>query len=317
MAQNELAKKVSSLVDLSMSRVKASMDKLHVEELINLSAAVDQQDQSAVRAILDQAQPETQLKLTAQQTLREINRMGKDLLKKHQPLDKVWELIGNTNINDWKIMWPAIDQDIMISLYVLAADQETDSISADQAAEIHDYGQDFVTESHVIYRNQLCEVTVPRGPSHTLGINYLGKTKMVSRSEVQKIQEHVLGMTQMPHLGRMMELAGIGSTPSVLDHGMTEDHLLPTPHVIVQLDVLDPYQTRVKVPNLDGTTTLKGLQLRINRLQKELQAQINKSFYDHAEHTCERLKNSLYAMRVALDYLDTQTTLQEMSSENR
>lgn len=223
MAQNDIAKKVSDLVNRSMNDVIKKMDKLDADQVINLSAAVLQHDQSAVEDILNQQQPDVAEKLSARETLREINRVGKDLLKQDQPLDRLWELIGNTNLDDWKIMWPAINQDIIISLYIEATDEETDSISAEQAQEIHDYSQDFVTESHVIYRDQLCEVTVTRGPSHTMGINYLGKTRMVSRSEVKKIDEHVLGMTQMPPLGRMMELAGVQSKQSASTTNLNQE----------------------------------------------------------------------------------------------
>lgn len=214
MAENELAKKTSDLVNRSMSEVIKSMDALAANELINLTAVVDQQDRSAAENILDQEQPTVAEPLSARDTLKEINRLGKNLLEKDQPLDKIWEMIGNTKQEDWRMIWPALDRDLMISLYVEATDQETDSISQDQAQEIYDYSQDFITETHVIYQNQLCEVTICRGPGGTLGISYLGKTKMVNRKDVTKIDEHVLGMTQMPHLGRMMELAGIPSSPA-------------------------------------------------------------------------------------------------------
>jgi hypothetical protein len=209
MAENELAKKTSDLVNRSMSEVIKSMDALAAEGLINLTAAVDQENRATAEKILDQEQPESQEILNTRDALREINRLGENLLETNQPLDKIWEMIGNTQQSEWRMMWPAIHRDIMIALYMEATDEDTDSISADQAQEIYDYSQDFITETHVIYKNQLCEVTIARGPSGTLGINYLGKTKMVNRTDVTKIDEHVLGMTQMPHLGRIMELAGV------------------------------------------------------------------------------------------------------------
>jgi hypothetical protein len=209
MAENELAKKTSDLVNRSMSEVIKSMDALAAGDLINLTAAVDQENRATAEKILDQEQPESQEILNTRDALREINRLGENLLETNQPLDKIWEMIGNTQQSEWRMMWPAIHRDIMIALYMEATDEDTDSISADQAQEIYDYSQDFITETHVIYKNQLCEVTIARGPSGTLGINYLGKTKMVNRTDVTKIDEHVLGMTQMPHLGRIMELAGV------------------------------------------------------------------------------------------------------------
>ena len=215
MAENELAKKTSDLVNRSMSEVIKSMDALAAEDLINLTAAVDQENRATAEKILDQEQPESQEPLNTRDALREINRLGENLLETNQPLDKIWEMIGNTQQSEWRMMWPAIHRDIMIALYMEATDEDTDSISADKAQEIYDYSQDFITETHVIYKNQLCEVTIARGPAGTLGINYLGKTKMVNRTDVTKIDEHVLGMTQMPHLGRIMELAGVQTSAPV------------------------------------------------------------------------------------------------------
>lgn len=250
MAENDLAKKTSDLINRSMSEVIKSMDALDASDLINLTASVDQEDRATAEKILDQEQPPIQEPLNTRDALKEINRLGKNLLEKDQPLDKIWEMIGNTKQSDWRMMWPAIDRDIMIALYVEATDEETDSISAEQAQAVYDYSQDFITETHVIYRNQLCEVTISRGPAGTMGINYLGKTKMVNRNDVTKIDEHVLGMTQMPHLGRIMELAGV--QPTALSSATAEKQLFNPDDAPIRNTLLQQIQENLReIANLE------------------------------------------------------------------
>jgi hypothetical protein len=209
MADNKLAKSVSDLVDRSMSDVISTMDDLDADALINLQSAVDAEDQDLAVSILDQVAPPVKKKINARDTLFEINRVGKKTLDQGDPMDKIWELIGDLKQEDWQMIWPAVREEIMIALYMEATDEETDSISADQSEEIYDYAKTFITESYVMYKNQICEVVIPRGPHNTLGVSYMGKTKMVNKSDVAKLDEHVMGVTAMPTLGRMLELAGM------------------------------------------------------------------------------------------------------------
>lgn len=57
-------------------------------------------------------------------------------------------------------------------------------------------------------------VKMPHGPKDTVGVMIDGRMSMVKRSEVRPLEEGVLGMTMMPDLRRMQELAGI-TTSSV------------------------------------------------------------------------------------------------------
>lgn len=212
MADNKLAKSVSDLVNKSMSDVISTMDELDADALINLKSAVDAEDAEVAQAILDQTTPPVKQAVSARDTLSEINRIGKKNLDQGDPMDRVWELIGALKSEDWNMIWPAVDEEILTVLYMEATDEETDSVSADQSEEIYDYAKGFITESHVIYKNEICEVVIPRGPRNTMGVSYMGKTKMVNKSEVDKLAEHVMGVTAMPALGRMLELAGMPST---------------------------------------------------------------------------------------------------------
>lgn len=55
-------------------------------------------------------------------------------------------------------------------------------------------------------------VKIARGPSNTVGVMIDGELTMVNRSKVRPLTEQVLGMTMMPDLNRMRELAGIMSS---------------------------------------------------------------------------------------------------------
>lgn len=58
-------------------------------------------------------------------------------------------------------------------------------------------------------------VKLPKGPGNTVGVTIKGKMEMVNRKDVSKIDEGVLGMTAMPNLARMQQLAGIPDVTEV------------------------------------------------------------------------------------------------------
>lgn len=210
MATKDLASQTASLVNRSRADVGRQIAALDAESVINLKVAVDGKDKALALTILDQTAPAEPTTLNPREAVREINRVGKTNLEKSEPMDRVWELIGSMKPSDWKLAWPAIDQQILISLYNEATDSDTDSVSGEQSQEIFDYARQFVTE-HAIYQGQLVEVCVPRGPHNTVGIRLNGSIEMVSRGDLTTLDEHVLGMTAMPSLGRIKQLAGIGA----------------------------------------------------------------------------------------------------------
>lgn len=217
MAQNDLAKKISEIMNISMADALEQVGAMDVEQMINAQSAVDAEDKSALESVLQELETEeSEAPQNITQIKSEIERLGKQNLKNNETMDDVWPLIGSLSYNDWKLMWPAIDQDILISLLSEATDEEQDSVSGDDAKTIHDYAQEMLRE-HVVYQGQIVEVALPRGPNNTIGIRTSTGIQMVSKTQVTNINEHVLGMTAMPSLARMMELAGMPSAEPTLE----------------------------------------------------------------------------------------------------
>ena len=208
MASKDLASQVADLVGRSRSNVSRQLNALDAESVINLKVALDKKDKALALSILDQTPGEAASVLSPRESVREVNRVGKNNLSNQEPMDRVWELIGSMKTDHWKLAWPAIDQQILIALYNEATDSDTDSVSGQQSQEIYDYAREFVTE-HAIYQGQLVEVCVPRGPHNTVGIMINGSLEMVSREDLTMLDEHVMGMTAMPSLGRIKQLAGL------------------------------------------------------------------------------------------------------------
>lgn len=307
---SDLKDTLSDMVDLPPAQIEELLSLLDIDQLINLQAAVDEGDIESVQDILDQVTVEESPQLNAQEILKEINRKGKKLLAQDESLAPLWPIIGQCSLDDWNLLWPAINMKLLAHLYQLAQDDKKaplpDKITKSQAHDIWNYAQSQVNENYVIYKNQLCEVLIAHGPNHTMGINWQGQTRMVNKHQTKKLHEHVLGMTHMPSLARMRILAGMGDAYNSQNNSVKEDHLSPPQNLIVHLDLEHPHQTRVRIPNTDGTITVEGLELRIRRLGRELQTQLSKNLYDHAQDTCNRLKDSLHAMVTTLSYLDTQ-----------
>lgn len=237
MATEDLATSIADLLDRSRSDVTRRLSQLDADDIINIKVALDDQDSDLVKSILDQTEEPVVTQLDPRETLREINRVGRKQLELQQPMDRVWELIGQTKADDWRMMWPAVDENVMISLHNEATDSDTDSVTADQSQEIYNYARQFVSE-HAVYQGQLVEVTIARGPNNTVGIKLNGKTTMVNRKHLQMLDEHVLGMTAMPSLGRIKQLAGIRKPVQARTSSGFEDfveqQLKETPHEVQQ-----------------------------------------------------------------------------------
>lgn len=212
MQEKELQNQILDLVGGNLTQITQAMELLDADAMINLTSAVEDQDLDVIKEILASAQNSDQAEmptLTTSQMMKEINHVGKRLIKQQQDLDPVWSLISQISKNDWNLIWPAIQEPILKQLYKEQKDQDVEEVSRQVAQEIWQHAQKFVTEQHVLYKGQICEIQIPRGPDHTLGIRYQGKLIMVSRQDVHRLDEQVLGMTGMPHLGRMLELAGV------------------------------------------------------------------------------------------------------------
>jgi len=67
----------------------------------------------------------------------------------------------------------------------------------------------------VSYDGKKATVKISNGPGSTVGIMIGGRLEMVERKDIKKINEHVLGMSVIPDIKRMQELAGITSDSSL------------------------------------------------------------------------------------------------------
>ena len=75
----------------------------------------------------------------------------------------------------------------------------------------------FEQNETVIYRNSEVKVKIPEGPRQSVGILFEGKLRMVTKSDLTKLDEMVMGMTALQPISRMMELAGVGTREPVVE----------------------------------------------------------------------------------------------------
>ena len=297
---NNLSKQVADLLDVSVSDAAKKIKNLSAEDLINLESAVDAEDMDAIHEIWDADQDEdgddSQEQMNTTQIKSEIQRLGKKNLETDQPMDSVWELIGKLSESDWKLMWPAIDQAILKKLVHEVNDEDVDKVSAPDAQSIYDYAQDLLSE-HVIYQNAIVEVAIPRGPNNTIGIRTNRGITMVNKKDTQQLDEHVLGMTQMPTISRMLELAGVSSGKSQpVTEAPTDD------------------KDRIYIKGGAGSTTRSMMPIKVRRMFKDfkdrlpddlanLESELVKDDidYDWAHHICQSMIYSLKALANNLD----------------
>ena len=114
-------------------------------------------------------------------------------------------------------------------------------------------------------------VYLPTGPHNTVGVKIQGKSMMVKRNKLNKLEENVLGMTVMPNLERMQQLAGIqpagqSITPEIAVPDAAEQEQAIDPCAAAQqaMDALDVVQT--VLPNV-RLVDLKTIRQRIVSLQ--------------------------------------------------
>lgn len=214
MAQNDLAKQISEILDMSINQAQKHVDQMDAEQLINAESAVDAEDVESLQLVIDEldAAEDEKPDMTLTEIRKEINRLGKENLKQNETHDDVWPLIAKLSKQDWRMIWPAIDEQVLISLLSEALEEDQDSVSAQDADTIHAHAQDQLQEQ-MIYEGQVVQVVIPHGPHHTVGIRTQQGITMVKRSQLTQLHEHVLGMTAMPTLARMQELAGLQPEP--------------------------------------------------------------------------------------------------------
>jgi hypothetical protein len=119
-------------------------------------------------------------------------------------------------------------------------------------------------------------IYLPNGPHDTVGVKIQGKSKMVKRDKLRKLEENVLGMVAMPNLERMQQLAGLppGMPPAAMqptpeiavnDAGATEtDSCEAAQHAMQALDVVQAVLPNVRLADL------KAIRQRILNLQASM-----------------------------------------------
>lgn len=222
---DSLANQISDILDVSLNQAKKWIKLMTAEQLINMTSAVDAEDVESMQAVIDDIQEaEDKPEMTLTEIRKEINRLGKDNLKNNETHDDVWPLIAGMSKSDWKMIWPALDKQVLMSLLSEALDEPQDDVSADDAETILSYAKDQLQE-HMIYEGQIVQVVIPHGPHKTVGIRTHTGVRMVSRHDLTQLHEHVMGMTSMPSLARIQALAGVTVAPKN-DHNVNM-HVIP------------------------------------------------------------------------------------------
>lgn len=229
MNTQELAQKTADLMDLSVAEIHRLLDDMDVDQIINLTAAVQDEQEHAIQEILaGVTRTRTESEATSMPEIKaELQREGRKKLKAGEDLTHLWPLIGKLSAAEWKMVWPSLDEEILQQLYLEATQKTTDNISASDAQMLHDYSISFIAETMVIYENEWWQVQVPQAPDNLVGICQHDHLIWVPRHHLQPLTEHVMGMTQMPSLVRMKELAGIPHDTDVTFTGPIMSHIMP------------------------------------------------------------------------------------------
>lgn len=83
---------------------------------------------------------------------------------------------------------------------------------------------DFSKGETAMYEGQEVEIRIPLGPRGTAGVMLEGHLRMVDRSKLSKLEEGVMGgLKPMTPLNRIMQLAGLEHSGSVLEAGPIEE----------------------------------------------------------------------------------------------
>lgn len=108
-------------------------------------------------------------------------------------------------------------------------------------------------------------IRIPDGPGNTVGVVIQGKVKMIDREKVQKLEESVIGFSNIPSVQRMKELAGLyseePSTTTAVIH--IEDKVDPDEACCTANDALCALEAAI--PNM-RVSDLKDIRQRLNDL---------------------------------------------------
>lgn len=305
MDQEDVVQQLSDATDHTEEQIRDAIASLSANQYINLVAAVHDDNVDEAERILQSvaedepsdAPPANEVKQRMQEIVRDKNRSDAD------KMDLLRAQIALLSSEDWDLIWPTMDKNMLRQLYHAATDKQTSAVSGSQAGDIYSWANPNQHE-HAIYEGQLVEVRWRHGPNNTVGILLNNRVRMVPSSALQSLQEGVLGFSGMDSLARMRTLAGIdlNKARAELEEATPSDL-----KVILQFDKENPMDdTTVAILGGAGSYSMRGLRMKIRRESRQLAADLSSdaSNYRAAAYNIRQLNNSLATMVAALDDLE-------------
>ena len=178
---------LEKMLGVSKEEIEKIIERLDVDELSNLIDACGKNDITKVKSIVgvtdeeDESAEKSEKKENAEDSLRGLVLRKDDAKKIKSKKHKL---------------------------------QKKELGEEDDTAAVFSLGDE------VLVDGEEATVKIPQAPGGTVGVMINGELKMVDKktSKITKVEEGVLGMTQMPGLTRIKELAGMGrGEPAPLD----------------------------------------------------------------------------------------------------
>lgn len=145
----------------------------------------------------------------------------------------------------------------------------TEAISVGQEVEVDGRGQGVIK--------------IADGPGNTAGILIDGEMQMVDKKKIKRVDETVLGMTAMPGLKRMQELAGIASAaPATMAVADVAQPVVAQPAAAEEVKTLD-------LPNTEEAAVVSGDSEAIEKVEAEIEsdAEAEEAEADCDEEECD------------------------------
>lgn len=276
-SRDQVVKAVSTEMNMSQAQAQELVDGLSADDYINLVSAVDSEDWAEVDRLASTPSQTVDAELdadTVESKKARLKEIGRDQnLNWATKQSQSMSIISSLTNSDWRLVYPALDKEFLRKLYQSISDQFVPTVDKAAAQEIWSAAKDTLSEC-VIYENQVVPCLIPNGPEGTVGILWEGNLKMVHKTQTRELSEHVLGMTQMPNLARIRELAGLGSAP--VDPGA------PQMVVVVDVDPSNPLDlSSVGLPDSDQTMLMRDLRTRIRSLCRQINAELSSDAADY------------------------------------
>lgn len=171
------------------------------------------------------------------------------------------------------------------------ADDE-DSVDADRAPDSQHglLGPDETLEEAIsvgqevkIGKHKEGVVKVADGPGNTAGVLIDGEMQMVDKKKIARVDEAVLGMTAMPGLKRMQELAGIatGAAPAI-----TVTDTTPTVAADAAAEVEGAVQA-LDLPNSEEAAVVGGDAEAVEKVEDDVEAEVASDEAEQADETAD------------------------------